>query len=56
MSSYNIKKSDGEAPVMLDLWGMRSIPSFPLLSGPLWPGVVAHNRVLSLGQIEEFDF
>ena len=43
------KRSDGEAPVMLELWGMRSIPSLPLLPGPLWPGIVASDRALSIG-------
>ena len=32
---------------------MRSIPS--LLLGPLWLGVVAPDRVLSMGQIQLFD-
>ena len=49
---YNTKQSDGEAVVMLELWGMRSTPLLPLLPGPLWPGVVAPGRVLSMGQIE----
>ena len=31
---------------------MQSTPSLPSLSGPLWPGVVAPERVLSMGQIE----
>ena len=44
--------TEGEVPVMLELSGMRSILSLLLLSGPLWPGVVAFNRVLSMGQIE----
>ena len=29
---------------MLELWGMRSTPSFPLLPGPLWPGVGAPDK------------
>ena len=37
---------------MLDLWGMRSTPSLPTLPGPLWPGVVVPDRVLSMSQIE----
>ena len=37
---------------MLELWGMRSTPSVPLLQGPLWPGVVQPDRVRSMGQIE----
>ena len=41
-----LKKSDGEVPVMQELWGMPSLP------GPLWPRVVAPDRVLSMGQIE----
>ena len=31
---------------------MRSISLLPSLSGPQWPGVVAHDRVLPMGQIE----
>ena len=38
---YDTKQSDGEVPVILELWGMWSIPLLPLLPGPLWPGVVA---------------
>ena len=37
---------------MLELWGMQSTTSLPSLSGPLWPGVVAADRVLSMDQIE----
>ena len=37
---------------MLELMGMRSTPPLLSLSGPLWPGVVAPDRVLSMGQIE----
>ena len=37
---------------MLELWRMRNTPSLPSLSGPLSPGVVERNRVLSMGQIE----
>ena len=40
---------------MLKLWGMRSSPSLPSFAGPLWPGVVAPNRFLSMGQVEQFD-
>ena len=43
---YDTKQSDGEVPVMLGLWGMRSTLSLPLLPGPLWPSVVAPDRVL----------
>ena len=52
---YDIKLSDGEAP-LLELWVMWSISSWPLLPGWLRPGVVAPERLLSLGQIEPFDF
>ena len=41
---YDTKQSDGEVPAMLELWGMRSTPSLPLLPGPLWPGVVAPDK------------
>ena len=40
---------------MMELWGMWSTPSLPLLPSPLWSGVVAPDRVLSIGQIELFD-
>ena len=33
--AYDTKQSDGKVPVMLELWGMRSTPSLPLLPGPL---------------------
>ena len=41
---YDTKQSDGEAPVMLKLWGMQSTPLLPSLSGPFWPRVVAFDR------------
>ena len=37
---------------MLEFRGMRCTPSLPLLLSPLWPGVAAPDRVLSMGQIE----
>ena len=46
---YDTKQSDGEVPVILELWGMWSTPSLPLTPGPLWPGVVVPNRVLFMG-------
>ena len=52
---YDIKQSDGETPVMLELLGMQSTPSLPLLLGPLLSGVVAPDRILSISQIELFD-
>ena len=50
---YDAKQSDGNAPVMLELLGNAEyLSSFPC---PLWPRVVAPDRVLSIGQIELFD-
>ena len=46
---YDTKQSDGEVPVVLELWEMRSTPSLPLLLGPLWPRMVAPDRALSMG-------
>ena len=43
-SRYDIKQSDSEVPVILELWGMWSTPSLPLLPGPLSPGVVAPDK------------
>ena len=37
---------------MLELWGMQNTLLLPSLLGPLWPGVVAPDRVLTKGQIE----
>ena len=37
---------------MLELWEMQSTPSMPSLLVPLWPGVVAPDRALSMGKIE----
>ena len=41
---------------MLDIFEMQTTPSLPssLLPGPLWPVVVAPDRVISMGQIELF--
>ena len=49
---YDTKQSYAEVPVMLELWGMQSTSSLPSLSGPLWPKMLAPDRVLSMGQIE----
>ena len=54
--AYDTKQSDGEAPVMLELWGMQNTPPLPLLSGPHWPRLVVLDRVLSRGQIELLAF
>ena len=37
---YDTKQSEGEAPVKLELWRMRSSSSSPLFPCLLWPGVV----------------
>ena len=37
---------------MLELWGMWSITLLSSLPGPLGPGVVAPDRVLSMVQLE----
>ena len=43
------KQSDGEAPVLPVLWGMRRTPSLLSLPGPHRPGVVAPDKALSMG-------
>ena len=43
---YDTNQSDGEVPLMLELWRMPSTSSLPS------PRVVAPNRVLSIGQTE----
>ena len=50
---YDTKQSGGEAPVKLELWGIRSTPLLPSLPGPPRPGVLAPDNVLSMGQIEQ---
>ena len=40
---------------MLELWQMQMTHSLPLLPGPLWPGVVAPDRILSMGPVESSD-
>ena len=49
---YDTKQSDGEVPVVLELWGMRTTLLLPSLPGPLWLGEVAPDRALYMGQIE----
>ena len=48
---YHTKQSDVEVPVLLELCVMRNASSLPSLPGSLWPGVVASDRILSMGQI-----
>ena len=54
VSCYDLKQSDSEAPAMLELWGMWSNLSLPLLPGSLCIEVLAPDRVLSMGQIKLF--
>ena len=49
---YDTKQSEGEAWVNLAFWGTLCTPPLPSLQGLLWLGVVASDRVLSMGQIE----
>ena len=51
--AYDIKQSDCEASVILELWGMRSTPLFPSIPGQLWPVVEVPDRCMS--KIEQFD-
>ena len=37
---------------MLELWVIRRTPSLPSFPDPFWPGVVAPDRALTMGQIE----
>ena len=46
---YDTKQSDGEVPGVLERWGVQSTPSLPSLPGPLWVGVLAPDRALSMG-------
>ena len=46
------KQTEGELPVMMELWGMQSTPSLPSLSGSLWSGVVSSDRVRCKVKIE----
>ena len=50
-SVWDEARSDGEATV-LDIWGMRSTLSLPILSDPFWPIVEVLVRVPSMNQIE----
>ena len=46
---FDTKQSNGDLPMTLGLWGMRSISSLSLLPGPLRPGMLAPDRALSMG-------
>ena len=49
---YETKQSVGDVPVMLKLCGIRRALSLSSFPGLLWPGVVAPDRVQSMGQIK----
>ena len=48
---YETKQSDVEASVMQEILGMLCIPSLPSFPGPFWAGVVAPDKVQSIGQL-----
>ena len=50
---YGIKQTDGEVPIMIELWGNRSTPFLPYLTGPLCSGEVSPDRTLPMGQIKQ---
>ena len=52
VSCYDTKQSDGEVPVMQELWDMQNIPSLSSLPDPLWPRVETPDRVISMSQTE----
>ena len=49
---YDPKQSDGAAAAVPELCWMQRTPLLPSFQSPLWPVVVAPDRVLSMGQIE----
>ena len=46
---YDTEQSDIEAPVILEICGMLSNPLLLSLPDPLWPGVVAPDKILYMG-------
>ena len=50
--NYDTKKSNGEVPIMLGALGNAEYSSSAITPSLLWPGVVAPDRVLFMGQIE----
>ena len=48
---YDTKQSDGEAPVILELWEVRSTRLLPSLPGQLFLWMLASDRVPLIGQI-----
>ena len=51
---YDTKHSNSGALVMHGIWEIWCTNSLPSLPGPLWPGVVALDSVLSMVQIDLF--
>ena len=51
-SGYDTKQSDAKASVILEPWGMRGTPSCLSFPGLLWHGVLAPDRIPSMGQLE----
>ena len=49
---YDSKQFDGEASVIIELWGLLSTPLLPSLPGHLHPRAVVPVRVLCMGQLE----
>ena len=49
---YDLKQSDGDTVVMVELWGIRSSPILSSLPDPLWQRGVASDRVLLMGKKE----
>ena len=52
VSWYDIKQSDGEVPVMMELWGIRSTLLMASFPGSRWHGVVEPDGVQSMDRIE----
>ena len=48
-AGYDTKHSECGVPVMPVIWGIQSTPTSPLLTGPLWPGMVAPDVALCMG-------
>ena len=49
---YDTKESDGKAPLIPEHWEMQNNSLLSSVPAPLKPGVVAPDKVLSIGQIE----
>ena len=51
-NGISLKLENNLLRMMLELWGMRSIPSLLFLPDPLRPGVVAPDRTLSMERLD----